>query len=143
MFDDDDEEKERERQKLAEAAKQDQSFGARVRDIFGSHHTPKDPPKERGWLHEHVTSTFGGGEQAEKKEGSCDVHHAFGLRPTFVIDTLDKTIDLFQKHVLREGDQSNESAREQAKDKVVSISPRIRLHLMTIHCPSLRTLFAR
>ena len=97
VFDDDDDEKERERQKLAEEAKQNQSFGARIRDIFSPHHTPtvekeqtktakvldllegkdKAPPKEKSWLHEHVTSTFGGGEKAEKTEGPCDVQHAF------------------------------------------------------------------
>ena len=60
----------------------------------------------------------------------------------FVVDTLDKTIDLFQKHVLHEGDQSNESAREQAKDHAVSISLRIRLYLMMTRRPRLRNLFA-
>lgn len=103
VFDHDDEEKERERQKLAEEAKQNQSFGARVRDIFSPHHTPavekehpktdsflhllegkhKEPPKERSWLHEHVTSAFGGGEKAEKKEGPCDFQHPSELRPIF------------------------------------------------------------
>ena len=103
VFDGDDDEKERERQKLAEEAKQNQSFGARVRDIFSPHHTPtiekehtktekfldllegkdKAPPKERNWLHEHVTSAFGGGEKAEKKEGPCDFQYVLGLRPIF------------------------------------------------------------
>lgn len=93
VFDNDDDEKERERQKMAEEAKQNQSFGARVRNIFSPHHTPavekehtktekflgllegkdKDPPKEKSWLHEHVTSTFGGGKEAEKTEGSWNL----------------------------------------------------------------------
>ena len=80
VFDGDDEEKERERQRLAEEAKQNQSFGARVRDIFTPHHTPAVEKKERGWLHEHVTSAFGGGEKAEKKEGPCDFLHPSELR---------------------------------------------------------------
>jgi hypothetical protein len=103
VFDDDDEEKERERQKLAEEAKQNQSFGAQIRNVFSPHHTPavekeqtktgkfldllegkdKEPPKEKGWLHEHVTSALGGGKTAEKTEGSCDLQRASGLRPTF------------------------------------------------------------
>jgi hypothetical protein len=91
VFDNDDEEKERERQRLAEEAKRNQSFGARVRGIFSDHTPPgeekrtkseklldvlegkdKHPPKERNWLHEHTTSLLGGGRQAEKEEGLCD-----------------------------------------------------------------------
>jgi len=35
-------------------------------------------------------------------------------------DILDKAIDLFQERVLKSGDQSNESAAEQAKDKIIA-----------------------
>ncbi|KZT28730.1 hypothetical protein NEOLEDRAFT_1128918 [Neolentinus lepideus HHB14362 ss-1] len=35
-------------------------------------------------------------------------------------DILDKTIDFFQEHVLRQGDQSNETALEQLKDEQIS-----------------------
>ncbi|EAU91993.1 hypothetical protein CC1G_05980 [Coprinopsis cinerea okayama7 len=50
-----------------------------------------------------LNGALGGGPEAEKKE-----------------DMLDKAIDLFQEHVLKEGPQNNESAIEQAKDKMIA-----------------------
>ncbi|KAI1499543.1 hypothetical protein F5X99DRAFT_389192 [Biscogniauxia marginata] len=45
----------------------------------------------------------GGGKESEKKE-----------------DALDKGVDWVQEHVLGQGDQTNESAVEQAKDEQIS-----------------------
>ncbi|KAK4221018.1 hypothetical protein QBC38DRAFT_550307 [Podospora fimiseda] len=50
-----------------------------------------------------LNSMAGGGKESEKNE-----------------DALDKGVDLFQQHVLAQGDQSNESAIEQAKDEQIS-----------------------
>ena len=36
------------------------------------------------------------------------------------IDPLDKGIDLFQQHVLREGPQTDESEEEKRKDEMIS-----------------------
>ncbi|KAF3767920.1 hypothetical protein M406DRAFT_244247, partial [Cryphonectria parasitica EP155] len=46
---------------------------------------------------------MGGGRKAEENE-----------------DFLDKAVDSFQKHVLHEGDQSDESALEQLKDEQIA-----------------------
>lgn len=56
-----------------------------------------------GGLLNKVNNMAGGGEQGEKNE-----------------DMLDKGIDLIQQHVLKQGDQSNESAVEQATDEQIS-----------------------
>ncbi|KAI1653967.1 hypothetical protein F4813DRAFT_237672 [Daldinia decipiens] len=50
-----------------------------------------------------LNSVAGGGKDSEKSE-----------------DALDKGIDWVQQHVLGQGDQSNESAVEQAKDEQIS-----------------------
>ncbi|KAF3063481.1 hypothetical protein GL218_02760 [Daldinia childiae] len=50
-----------------------------------------------------LNSVAGGGKESEKSE-----------------DALDKGIDWVQEHVLGQGDQSNESAVEQAKDEQIS-----------------------
>ncbi|TFK67818.1 hypothetical protein BDN72DRAFT_842579 [Pluteus cervinus] len=48
-------------------------------------------------------NAMGGGATGEKKE-----------------DPLDKGVDMFQQHVLKQGPQTNESAMEQAKDERIS-----------------------
>ncbi|KAI6082001.1 hypothetical protein F4821DRAFT_248147 [Hypoxylon rubiginosum] len=50
-----------------------------------------------------LNSMAGGGKDSEKNE-----------------DALDKGVDWVQEHVLGQGDQSNESAVEQAKDEQIS-----------------------
>merc|ERR1711939_283648 len=50
-----------------------------------------------------VNKFAGGGKQGEKNE-----------------DGLDKAVDFVQEKVMGQGDQSNESAAEQAKDEAVS-----------------------
>ncbi|KAK3985886.1 hypothetical protein QBC44DRAFT_311892 [Cladorrhinum sp. PSN332] len=56
-----------------------------------------------GGIMDKLNSMAGGGKQSEKNE-----------------DAVDKGVDLFQQHVLGQGDQSNESALEQAKDEQIS-----------------------
>ncbi|KAL7415706.1 hypothetical protein BDY24DRAFT_267539 [Mrakia frigida] len=50
-----------------------------------------------------INNALGGGASGEAKE-----------------DYLDKTVDYIQEHVMGGGDQSNESAAEQAKDEMIS-----------------------
>lgn len=50
-----------------------------------------------------LNSMAGGGQQSEKNE-----------------DAIDKGVDWVQENVLGQGDQSNESAVEQAKDEQIS-----------------------
>ncbi|KAK7698409.1 hypothetical protein SLS64_012530 [Diaporthe eres] len=59
-----------------------------------------------------INEGLGGGHKGEEKE-----------------DFLDKTIDGFQEHVLRKGDQSHESAFEQAKDAQIAAAIRSQLNL--------------
>ncbi|PSS00665.1 hypothetical protein BD289DRAFT_450237 [Coniella lustricola] len=61
---------------------------------------------------DRLNAEMGGGRQSEADE-----------------DLLDKAIDQFQKHVLHEGTQSNESAWEQMKDKQIANAIRSQLHL--------------
>ncbi|TPX17714.1 uncharacterized protein E0L32_002815 [Thyridium curvatum] len=56
-----------------------------------------------GGFMDKINSMAGGGPESEKNE-----------------DALDKGVDWVQEHVLGQGDQSNESAIEQAKDEQIS-----------------------
>ncbi|KAF2454981.1 hypothetical protein BDY21DRAFT_373834 [Lineolata rhizophorae] len=56
-----------------------------------------------GGIGDKINSAAGGGKESEKNE-----------------DMLDKGIDMFQEKVLGQGQQSNESAIEQAKDEKIS-----------------------
>ena len=59
--------------------------------------------QQSGGFMDKLNGMAGGGAQGEKNE-----------------DALDKTIDFVQEKVLGQGDQSNESAAEQAKDEAIS-----------------------
>jgi hypothetical protein len=74
-------EKEKERLRLLEEAKQNQSFGARIRNIFDHHPTPPPapekhhlfsrtppPPEPKDWK-DKLNELTGGGSKAEAKEG--------------------------------------------------------------------------
>ncbi|KAM4064992.1 hypothetical protein HRG_004662 [Hirsutella rhossiliensis] len=56
-----------------------------------------------GGFMDKLNGAAGGGAQGERDE-----------------DGLDKAVDMFQEKVLGQGDQSNESAAEQAKDEMIS-----------------------
>ncbi|RYP93590.1 hypothetical protein DL770_000332 [Monosporascus sp. CRB-9-2] len=59
--------------------------------------------QEGGGIMDKLNSMAGGGKQSEKNE-----------------DALDKGVDFVQQNVFGQGDQSNESAAEQAKDEQIS-----------------------
>ncbi|KAG5735459.1 hypothetical protein E4T56_gene12860 [Termitomyces sp. T112] len=67
-------------------------------------HVTKDnsPPKPQT-LEDKINNMLGGGAKGEAKE-----------------DGLDKAIDFVQEHVLKEGQQKNESAIEQLKDEQIA-----------------------
>ncbi|KAL2209219.1 hypothetical protein CC79DRAFT_666651 [Sarocladium strictum] len=65
--------------------------------------TNTENKEEGGGFMDKFNNMAGGGAQGEKNE-----------------DVLDKTIDFVQEKVLGQGDQSNESAAEQAKDEAMS-----------------------
>ncbi|KAI8951227.1 hypothetical protein F4801DRAFT_305059 [Xylaria longipes] len=64
---------------------------------------PKQQEESSGGFMNKLNSMAGGGKESEKNE-----------------DALDKGVDWVQEHVLGQGDQSNESAAEQAKDEQIS-----------------------
>ena len=48
-------------------------------------------------------------------------------------DALDKAVDWVQEHILKEGQQTNESAVEQAKDEAISDAIRKQVKAVTGH----------
>ncbi|KAF9557764.1 hypothetical protein CPC08DRAFT_710175, partial [Agrocybe pediades] len=81
---------------------QKQGFVGQLASVVTGKPQQKPPAKPAG-LMDKINSTFGGGSKAEAGE-----------------DRLDKAIDMFQEHVLKQGPQDNESALEQAKDKQIA-----------------------
>ncbi|KAI0505175.1 hypothetical protein F5B22DRAFT_536187 [Xylaria bambusicola] len=68
-----------------------------------SEDTNKEQTSSSGGIMDKLNSVAGGGRESEKNE-----------------DALDKGVDWVQENVLGQGDQSNESAVEQAKDEQIS-----------------------
>ncbi|KAI1368105.1 hypothetical protein F5Y08DRAFT_296542 [Xylaria arbuscula] len=68
-----------------------------------SNTTQQEGSSSSGGLMGKLNSVAGGGKESEKNE-----------------DALDKGVDWVQENVLGQGDQSNESAVEQAKDEQIS-----------------------
>ncbi|KJZ75719.1 hypothetical protein HIM_04876 [Hirsutella minnesotensis 3608] len=65
--------------------------------------TANQNTQQSGGFMDKINNAAGGGKQGEENE-----------------DALDKAVDMFQDKVLGQGDQSNESAAEQAKDEAIS-----------------------
>ncbi|KAI1312926.1 hypothetical protein F5Y03DRAFT_204480 [Xylaria venustula] len=65
--------------------------------------TTQQQEEKSGGIMDKLNSVAGGGKASEKNE-----------------DALDKGVDWVQENVLGQGDQSNESAAEQAKDEQIS-----------------------
>ncbi|KDN39994.1 hypothetical protein RSAG8_08443, partial [Rhizoctonia solani AG-8 WAC10335] len=89
-----------------ERLKQEVNKEASWKDKLGQHFfgTPKEEHKEEGFsLSGKLNELAGGGQKSEANE-----------------DKLDKLVDLYQEHVLKQGPQGNESAFEQAKDEQIS-----------------------
>ncbi|QRV83110.1 hypothetical protein RhiJN_11126 [Ceratobasidium sp. AG-Ba] len=99
VFDgEDDEGKERLKAEVNKNASWQEKLGDH---FFG---TPKEEKKEEGFsLSGKLNELAGGGKKSEANE-----------------DKLDKLVDLYQEHVLKQGPQNNESALEQAKDEQIS-----------------------
>ncbi|KAI1332730.1 hypothetical protein F5Y16DRAFT_394038 [Xylariaceae sp. FL0255] len=64
---------------------------------------PTENPESSNGIMDRLNTMAGGGKESEKNE-----------------DGLDKAVDWVQEHILKQGDQSNESAIEQAKDEQIS-----------------------
>ncbi|KAG9220205.1 hypothetical protein CCMSSC00406_0007100 [Pleurotus cornucopiae] len=79
-------------------------------DNGGGDHQKQD----EGGLMGMINGAMGGGKKSEHKE-----------------DLLDKAVDLVQEHVFKQGNQSNESAIEQAKDEAISDAIRDQYKKMT------------
>lgn len=92
--------------------------------------TPLEKMKDR------IEEGMGGGQKAERNEDLLDKSKfsTTEVNPIFVglclcTKNLPTAIDGFQEHVLRKGDQSDESAIEQLKDEQIAAAIRNQLHL--------------
>ena len=103
---------------------------------------PSEPKQESGGFMDKVNNFAGGGEQGEKNEDGLDKGTSlffpsqsspcpspspgpFALLPTPTTPSRNSyshptAVDFVQEKVLGQGDQSNESAAEQAKDEAIS-----------------------
>ncbi|CAE6457252.1 unnamed protein product [Rhizoctonia solani] len=100
-----------------ERLKQEVNKEASWKDKLGEHFfgTPKEEPKKEGFsLSGKLNEMAGGGKKSEANE-----------------DKLDKVIDIYQEHVLKQGPQDNESAFEQAKDEQISDALRAGFKMVT------------
>jgi len=106
-------------------------LGEQVNQAISGHKTPKaaPAPAKQEQLFDKITSVLSGKPepQPQKPQTLSDkisgkINDALGGGQTAEMkeDKLDKAIDLFQQHVLKEGPQNNESAIEQAKDKQIA-----------------------
>jgi len=86
-------------------AERQEDVGDKILDVLAGDKGKKQKQKEaqKDWFASKVNEMAGGGQAGELKE-----------------DKLDKAIDLFQQHILKQGDQSNESAIEQLKDEQIA-----------------------
>lgn len=77
-----------------------------------------------------INESLGGGHKGEEKEDFLDKSkQRHGMLSVECLLTSITAIDGFQEHVLRKGDQSHESAFEQAKDAQIAAAIRSQLHL--------------
>ncbi|KAG6874733.1 hypothetical protein C0992_006792 [Termitomyces sp. T32_za158] len=83
------------------APKHDGLLG-KIGEVVG-HMAKDDAPKKPDTLGDKINNMLGGGAKGEAKE-----------------DGLDKAIDFVQEHLLKEGQQKNESAIEQIKDEQIA-----------------------
>ncbi|CAE6522183.1 unnamed protein product [Rhizoctonia solani] len=97
--------------------KQEVNKEASWKDKLGEHFfgTPKEEPKEEGFSFSgKLNELAGGGKKSEANE-----------------DKLDKLVDLYQEHIMKQGPQNNESAFEQAKDEQISDAIRAGFRMVT------------
>ncbi|KAH7320396.1 hypothetical protein B0J17DRAFT_685574 [Rhizoctonia solani] len=110
IFDGEDEEG---KERIKQEVNKETSWRDKLGDqFFGA---PKEKPKEEGFsISGKLNELAGGGKKSEANE-----------------DKLDKMIDLYQEHVLKQGPQSDESAFEQAKDEQISDAIRAGFKMVT------------
>ncbi|TFK48773.1 hypothetical protein OE88DRAFT_1663924 [Heliocybe sulcata] len=106
-------EKDRQEIHAKEREETEEGFKAKLHSKF---HGQEPPAKNRGWLAEKLNEMAGGGAKSEADE-----------------DKLDKIIDFYQEHILKQGDQHNESAIEQLKDEQISDGLRRAYNAVTGH----------
>jgi len=98
--------------------------------------TTAAPRDEEGWAHTHgaLASRSQNQEEAPHSEGIMGKINGMlggGTKGEAKEDHLDKAIDAFQEHVLKQGPQHNESAMEQAKDGQIADAIRTGFKSMT------------
>jgi len=86
-------------------AERQEDVGDKVLDVLAGGKGKKQKEKEaqKNWFASKVNEMAGGGQAGELDE-----------------DKLDKAVDLFQQYILKQGDQSDESAIEQLKDEQIA-----------------------
>jgi len=89
--------------KVKEELKRNDSWREKLGSNFFATAPKPEQEKKPFSLGDKLNTLAGGGASSEANE-----------------DKLDKVIDLYQEHVLKQGQQSNESAFEQAKDEQIS-----------------------
>ncbi|KAJ3500832.1 hypothetical protein NLJ89_g9618 [Agrocybe chaxingu] len=96
----------------------------KIGDALSGRKTPPPAPPKKDNLLDKIGDVLGGKkEEPAKPQGLMDKlnHHlGGGAKGEAEEGKLDKAIDLFQEHVLKEGPQNHESALEQAKDKKIA-----------------------
>ncbi|KAF9788101.1 hypothetical protein BJ322DRAFT_1047018 [Thelephora terrestris] len=99
-------------------AERKEDIGDKILDVLAGDKGKKQKEKEaqKNWFANKINEMGGGGQAGELKE-----------------DKLDKAIDLFQQHILKQGDQSNESAIEQLKDEQIANAIRQSFKSVTGH----------
>jgi len=97
-------------------AEQQEDVGDKVLDVLAGGKGKKQKEKEaqKNWFSNKVNEMAGGGQAGELNEGK-----------------LDKAVDLFQQHILKQGDQSDESAIEQLKDDQIANAIRMSFKSVT------------
>jgi len=99
-------------------AEEQEDVGDKILDVLAGNHGKKQKEKEaqKSWFASKVREMAGGGQAGELDE-----------------DKLDKAVDLFQQRILKEGDQSDESAIEQLKDEQIANAIRHSFKSVTGH----------
>ncbi|KAF8756133.1 hypothetical protein RHS01_04988 [Rhizoctonia solani] len=132
--------------KIAELKKQEaekqEGWKGKLKDIFdgedeeGKERLKQEVNKEVSWRDKLGEQLFGAPKEEPKKEefslsGKLNELAGGGKKSEANEDKLDKLVDLYQEHVLKQGPQDNESAFEQAKDEQISDAIRTGFRMVT------------
>jgi len=104
--------------KATQNAKKQEDVGDKILDVLAGGKGKKQKEKEaqKNWFASKVREMAGGGQAGELEE-----------------DKLDKAVDLFQQHILKQGDQGDESVVEQLKDEQIANAIRLSFKSATGH----------